>query len=101
MTVRVDDDALDPGEMVVGLKAQVRPAGAVQESEIWLLNPPTALALTIKLAEPPAATLALLAERFKEKFGLPTAVAGTRLAKTLVVLPPAGKLGWLPPPAVR
>lgn len=34
VTVKVDDAALDPGEIVVGLKAQVRPAGAVQESEI-------------------------------------------------------------------
>ncbi len=33
-TVKVEDDALDPGEIVVGLKEQVRPAGAVQESEI-------------------------------------------------------------------
>jgi hypothetical protein len=32
--VKVEDDALDPGEIVVGLKAQVRPAGAAQESAI-------------------------------------------------------------------
>ena len=32
--VKVEDDALDPGEMVVGLRPHVRPAGAVQESEI-------------------------------------------------------------------
>jgi hypothetical protein len=32
--VKVEDDALDPGEMVVGLKAQLRPAGAEHESEI-------------------------------------------------------------------
>ena len=31
--VRVEDE-VPPGEMVVGLKAQVRPAGAVQVSEI-------------------------------------------------------------------
>lgn len=100
-TVKVEDDALDPGEIVEGLKAQVRPAAAEQLSEIWPLNPPTALAMTVRLAEPPGATVALWAERFREKFGAPTAAAGTRLANTLVVLPPAGKLGWLPPPAVR
>ena len=32
--VSVEDDALDPGEMVAGLKAQLRPAGAAQESVI-------------------------------------------------------------------
>jgi hypothetical protein len=32
--VKVEDEALDPGEMVVGLKPQVRPASAEQESEI-------------------------------------------------------------------
>ena len=99
--VNVEDDALEPGEIVEGLKAQVRPAAAEQLSEICPLNPPTALALTIILAEPPGEIVAPCAERFKEKFGVPTAAAGTRLANTLVVLPPAGKLGWLPPPAVR
>ena len=98
--VKVEDDMLDPGEMVVGLKPHVSPAGAEQESEIWPLNPPTALALTMRLAEPPDATVALWAERLREKSGLPTAAAGTTLANTLVVLPPAGKFGWLPPPAV-
>ena len=99
--VKVDDDPLDPEEIVVGLKAQVRPAGAAQESVICPLNPPTALAPIIRLAEPPGMTVTLGAERLREKPGLPTAAAGTRLAKTLVVLPPGGKLGWLPPPAVR
>jgi hypothetical protein len=32
--VNVEADALDPGEIVEGLKAQVRPAGAEQEREI-------------------------------------------------------------------
>jgi hypothetical protein len=32
--VKVEDDALDPGEMVEGLKAQLRPEGAAQESVI-------------------------------------------------------------------
>jgi len=97
--VKVEDDSLDPGEIVVGLKAQVRPAGAAQESVIWPVNPPAALALTMRSAEPPCATVAFWAERVKEKFA-PTAAAGARLAKTAVELPPvAGKLGWpaLPP----
>jgi hypothetical protein len=32
--VRVEDGTLDPGEIVVELKVQVTPAGAVQESAI-------------------------------------------------------------------
>jgi hypothetical protein len=32
--VKVEDDALDPGEIVAGLRAQVRPVGEEQESEI-------------------------------------------------------------------
>src|ERR1700687_1590108 len=99
--VKVDDDPLEPGEIVVGLKAQVRPAGAAQVRAIWPLNPATALALIMRLAEPPGATGTFCVERLSEKSGLPTAVAGTRLAKTVVVLPPAGKFGWLPPPVVR
>src|ERR1700691_792869 len=96
--VRVEDGALYPGEIGVGLKAQVTAAGAAQESVIWPWNPPAALALIIRLAELPGATVALCAERFREKFGLPTATAGTRLANTAVVLPPAEKLGWVPLP---
>jgi len=99
--VKVEEDVLEPGEIVVGLKAQLKPAGAEQESAIWPLNPPTALALIIRLAEPPDATVTLWAERLREKPGLPTAAAGTTLANTAVVLPPGGKLGWLLPPAVR
>jgi hypothetical protein len=99
--VNVDDDVLDPGEIVVGLKTQVRPAGGVQESVICPLNPPAALALIIRFADPPGATVALWAERLRVKSGLPTAAAGIRLANKLVPLPPVGKLGWLPPPAVR
>ena len=99
--VKVEDDVLDPGEIRVGLRAQVRPLGAAQESEIWPLNPPTALALSVTLAEPPGATVALCADKLREKLGVPTAATGTTLAKTLVLLPPAGKLGWFPPPAVR
>jgi hypothetical protein len=95
------DVALDPGVIVVGLKVQVRPEIEEQLSEIGLLNPPTPAALIMRLAEPPGVTATLWAERLKEKFGLPTAAEGTRLANTLVVLPPVGKLGWLLPPAVR
>lgn len=89
----VEDEV--PGEMVVGLKEQVRPAGAWQVSEIWLLNPATAAALTDKVVEAPGATVALEAERLREKLGEVTALAGTRLAKTLVALPPGGNwVGW-------
>src|SRR5437660_7497785 len=97
----MEDEALDPGEIVEGLREQVKPVGAEQASAIRLLNPPTALALIIRVVEPPAITVALEAERFSEKFGPLTAAAGTRLANTAVVLPPEGKLGWLEPPAVR
>ena len=55
----MEDDVLDPGEIVVGLNAQVRPAGGAQESVIWPLNPPAALALIIRLAELPGATESL------------------------------------------
>ena len=92
-TVNVEDDALDPGEIVEGLRVQVKPLGAEQVREIWLLNPPTAAALTFKVVEPPAVTVALGAERLNEKLGPVTAAAGIRLANTLVVLPPVGKLG--------
>ena len=91
--VKVEDGVVDPGEMVRGFNEQVRPEGAEQVSEICPLNPPTALALIITLLEPPGDTVALWAARFKEKFGPDAAAAGTTLAKTLVVLPPAGKLG--------
>src|SRR5580704_1599889 len=97
--IRVEDDSLDPGEIVAGLKAQLRPAGAAQESVISPVNPPTALALTMRSAELPIATVAFWAERLKVKLA-PVAAAGARLAKTAVALPPlAGKLGWpaLPP----
>ena len=95
------DVALDPGVIVVGLKAHVRPKTEEQLSEIGLLNPPTAAALIMRLAEPPGVTDTLWAERLKEKFWPVAAAAGITLANTLVVLPPAGKLGWLLPPAVR
>jgi hypothetical protein len=95
------DVEVDPGVIVVGLKAQVRPETEEQLSEIGLANPPTPAALIIRLAEPPGVTDTLWAERLNEKFGPPTVPEGTRLANTLVVLPPPGKLGWLLPPAVR
>ena len=88
-TVKVDV-VLDPGVIVEGLKAQVRPAVDEQLKEIRLLNPPTALALTVRMAELPAVTDRLEDERFREKFWPLTAVAGTRLANTGVV-PPAVK----------
>src|SRR6266853_2867466 len=95
------DVALDPGVIVVGLKAQVSPEIEEQLSEIGLLNPPTPAELIMRFAEPPGVTDTLWVERLNEKFGPPTAPDGTRLANTLVVLPPPGKLGWLLPPAVR
>ena len=99
-TVSVDV-ALDPGVIVDGLKAQVRPEIEEQLSEIGLSKPPTAAALTMTLAEPPGAIVMLGVERLRLKFWPVTEAEGVRLAKTLVVLPPAGKLGWLLPPAVR
>ena len=99
--VRVEDEPL-PGSIVEGLKVHVKPAGAVQVRVIGLSNPPAPAALTVTLAEPPGLTVALWAERLREKPGAPTAAAGTRLANTAVALPPAGKLGWPAlPPAVK
>lgn len=99
--VKVEEVVLETGEIAVGLRVQVNPAGEEQVSEIWPLSPPTALALIIKLVEFPGATVVLWAERIREKSGLPTVAAGRTLANTAVVLPPGGKLGWLLPPAVR
>ena len=93
--------ALDPGVIVVGLNVQVKPEIEEQLREIGLSNPPTAAALIMTLAEAPGATVTLWVERLREKFWLVTADDGTTLANTLVVVPPAGKLGWLLPPAVR
>ena len=95
------DAVVDPGVIVVGLKEQVTPEIEEQLSAIALVKPPTPAALIMMLAELPRVTDTLGAERFKEKFGPPTEDAGTRLANTLVVLPPVGKFGWLLPPAVR
>jgi len=95
------DVALDPGVIVAGFSAQVRPETGEQLSDIGLLNPPTPAALTMRLVETPGVTDRLWAERLKEKSWLLTAAEGTRLANELVVLPPTGKLGWLLPPAVR
>src|SRR5215469_16973717 len=91
----------EPGVIVEGLNAQVSPETEEQLSEIWPLNPPTAAAPMVRFAEPPCVTDTLWVEAFREKFGPLTAAAGTTLAKTLVVLPPLGKLGCMPPPAVK
>ena len=57
------------------------------------MNPPTAAALIVRFAEPPGATVALAAERFREK-PEPAAAAGAMAANTAVALPPvAGKFG--------
>jgi hypothetical protein len=83
-------DVVPPGVIVEGLKAQVRPAVAEQLNEIGLLNPPTALAPTVRTTELPGVTDRLEEERFREKFWLVTAAAGIRLANTVFV-PPAVK----------
>ena len=67
--VKVEDEAL-PGEIVEGLKAQVKPAGAAQVRVIGLSNPPTAAALTVTLADPPGLTVALWAERLRVKLAV-------------------------------
>ena len=95
------DVAVDPGVIVVGLKAQVRPEIEEQLSEIGLSNPPTPAAVIMTLAIPPGATVTLWVKRLREKSWLVTVAEGARLANTAIVLPPAGKLGWLLPPAVR
>src|SRR5882724_2942353 len=98
--VRVEEGA--PAVIVVGLNEQVMPAGATQLRLIGLLNPPTAAAPTMMLAEPPRVTVALWAEKFSVNPGPGAAAAVVMLAKALVALPPGGKLGWLAvPPAVR
>jgi hypothetical protein len=91
--VRVDEAALDPGVIVLGDNVHVMPLPAEQLSEIGLLNPPTALALTDKVADFPDVTVAVCAERDNAKFALPTAVAGISEAKRplVCVLPPAVK----------
>jgi hypothetical protein len=50
------DVAVDPGVIVDGLKAQVRPEIVEQLSEIGLSNPPTPAALTMTFAELPGVT---------------------------------------------
>lgn len=87
------DGVVDPGEMVEGLKAQVMPDTEEQDSVIWLLNPPTALALMESVAEPPGATVADCADKLREKSALVTADAGTSVANRPLV--------WFAPPAVK
>jgi hypothetical protein len=100
MTI-VDEEDAEPGEMLDGLKVHVRPEGALQERETCPLKPPNALAPIMRFVDPPAETVAVIAERFRVKSGPAAAAAGATLANTLVELPPVGKLGWLPPPAVK
>src|ERR1700739_3959024 len=57
-TVKVDP-VVDPALIVEGLNAQVSPALVEQLRETGLLNPPTAAALTVTLAEPPGARVTL------------------------------------------
>ena len=93
MIVNVEEAVLDPAEIVAGLKAHVIPATDEQERLICPLKPPAALALIVRFVDPPAVSVALWVERLNEKSGPVAAAAETRLANTVVVLPPAGKLG--------
>ncbi len=45
--VKVEDEV--PAVIVAGLKEQVTPAGAVQVSEIWLLNPKRSFELAMSV----------------------------------------------------
>ena len=106
VTVNVDWDVLDPGVMVAGDREQVMPAGWEQDKEIGPLNPPAALAPTVRVAAWPGATVALCAERVSEKSALVTVDAGTSVANKPVVceLPPAVKyrvFGSPVPPAPK
>jgi hypothetical protein len=93
-TVKVDVVALDPGVIVAGDKAHVNPAGTFEhDSEIGLLNPPTALAPTVSVVDWPGIRVALCAESVSEKSAVVTAAAGTRVANNPEV--------WLLPPAVK
>src|SRR3984957_18735507 len=86
--------------MTEGLRAHVTPAGAVHDSVICPLKPPTAAALIIRVVEPPMGTVALCADVLSEKSAAPAAAAGAMAANTAVALPPvAGKFGCpaLPP----
>ena len=87
------DDALAPGEIVEGLKAQVRPAAAEQLSEICPLNPPTALALIMRLAEPPGVTVALWAERLREKSGAADRSRGNKAREYTGCAASSGEIG--------
>src|SRR5579872_1207102 len=82
--VRVDEAVLDPGEIELGEKVQVRPVAGAQESAICPLKPPTAADAIDSLAVPPAVTVTLCAERFSEKF-VPAALAGTSVANRPLV----------------
>jgi hypothetical protein len=93
LNVKLDFAVLDPGVMVAGEREHVMPEGCVQNSEIGLLNPPTALALTVSMVDWPGVTVALCAERASEKSALVTVAAGTSVANKPLVceLPPAVK----------
>ena len=81
-TLTVIVDPIPPGMMVGVENEHVTPAGALQESEIVLLNPPTPLASTMMLTELPRATVALCADRASEKSPVVTVWAGTTAANS-------------------
>jgi len=81
-TVKVDC-ALDPGVMELGEKEHDNPVGKPeQESEIGLLKPPTALAFTASLADPPTDRVALCADNDREKSPVVAAEPGTSVANS-------------------
>lgn len=57
--VNVEEAVLDPGEIAAGLKAHVIPVTVEQDRLISPLNPPTALALIVRVVDPPDVTVAL------------------------------------------
>ena len=57
--LKVDDVTLDPGVIVAGLKAQVRPEIEEQPSEIGLSKPPTPAAPIVIWVGLPGVTVTL------------------------------------------
>ena len=84
---------LEPGVMVAGDKEQVTPFGFEHDKEIGPLNPPTALARTVSVADWPGPMVALCDESASAKSAVVAADAGTSVANNPVVceLPPAVK----------
>ena len=88
LRVKLELAALAPGVTEIGLKAQVVRAGnPEQESAMALLNaPPRGVTVTVKLADPPRATLALEGE-----------AAMVKSTTVAMVLPVLGTVGSVSP----